>query len=113
MITHETTDDQQRVRRHSPTPLKAEKRGVNKFVLGVAVGVTALGGADKVYQMYEHSAEVVSNYEKAHKTITYNSPDNPNDAPDTKYGQQISGQTNPTDIAPSVGATSIPVQPHK
>ncbi len=60
------------------------------LTLGVQAGVHE-------FNTMKHNKQVSDDYEKANKVITYNSPDNPNDAPSTRYSHRLPG-SSPTDI---------------
>ncbi len=98
------------IRRLAPRGHYQEDKRPNKFAFGVAVGATAMGllalAGNEVHDKYVHNQQIVDNYRDANKTLTYNSPDNPNDAPSTEYSHQLPEQVSPTDVHPVTAPTA-------
>lgn len=90
----------------------AATRRMGVAALGMAVALTGAAGYGTVKRA-EHVNQIMNDYDKAHKTLTYDSPANPNDAPDTKYSQSIPEQVKPTDMPNPAETTSVQINPNK
>ena len=91
-------------------PRRFTRRGK---VLALATAGVALFGAgiavNSLKTTIDSNIEITQDYQKAHKTITYDSPANPNDAPDTPYSNQLPAPTS-TELSGVGEATQMPVE---
>lgn len=72
-------------------------RNVGLMATGAVLTIGAQAGVHEFSDLVSHNKQVLDDYEKAHKVVTYNSPDNPNDAPDTRYSHRLP-EPSPTDV---------------